>query len=84
MTARKLQLLEKAFNAEIESALLGHRFHFMQTKSKLADALVDEGYLNKVEQRDGLWLFQGYCLTELGRFTYCSYCSSTTELRKAQ
>ena len=84
MNSRELKLLEKAFEAEVDAAFTGSEFHFMQTKSKLAERLVTDGLLQKVERKSRFGpmvsTFSGYELTELGRLTYCT---STNERGKA-
>ncbi len=77
MNKRSLALLEKAFSAEIEAALT-KGFEFIQTKSKLAEQLVEQGYLFKTRRVVGhhfAVVVEGYALTELGRMTYCFSCN---------
>lgn len=75
MNTKDLDLLEKAFSAEIEAALNKSGLYMMQTKAtERADALVADGLLRKVSERlHGPWpcTVDGYALTELGRLTYC-------------
>jgi len=77
MNSRELALLEKAFDAEVNAALT-KGVHLMQTKSKLADKLVNEGFLRKTEMRVGHspWpcTVSGYELTHAGRLAYCAQC----------
>lgn len=76
MNKRKLALLERAFSAEIDSALSGG-LGIMQTRSKLADDLVLDGYLAKAKRTIAGHLSvtrDGYVLTELGRYAYCVSC----------
>jgi hypothetical protein len=81
MRKADLQLLERAFHAEIEAAISKSGFYMMQTKArKRADALVEAGLLRKVSERmHGPWpcTVDGYALTELGRLTYCTNCADT-------
>lgn len=76
MNKASLALLERAFTAEIDAALNGG-IELIQTKSKLAATLVDEGYLiketRKLRGRFSVTV-EGYRLTEFGRFTYCMNC----------
>lgn len=74
MNKRELQLLEKAFTAEINGAL-DKVPHIMQTRSKLADKLCDEDLLRKVKLtlRNNVTI-EGYELTHAGRWTYCETC----------
>lgn len=77
MTKREIEILERVFSAEVESAFNGQP-HIVQTRSKLAAKLADEGYLHWREIRLGGRFpitIAGYELTELGRLTYC-YCAS--------
>lgn len=78
---KELALLEKAFAAEIEYAI--HRrerfcIPVIQTKSKLAGKLVEDGLLEKMEIKLpgplGIMTVEGYALTEVGRFVYCVSC----------
>lgn len=76
MDSKDLDLLEKAFSAEIDAAMNKSQLYMMQTKAtKRADALVADGMLRKVSERlDGPWpcIVEGYALTELGRLAYCT------------
>jgi hypothetical protein len=72
MTKAELKMLERAFACEIEGRLL-------QTKSKLAQQLVCDGYLVSVEERIpfpplGTMTVAGFRLTLLGNLTYCMSC----------
>lgn len=73
MDSKDLDLLEKAFAAEIEAALNKNALYMMQTKAtERADALVADGMLRHVsETLGGRYTVAGYALTELGRLTYC-------------
>lgn len=77
MSKQMLKMLERAFEAEVNGAL-NKSCDLMQPKNKkLADELVEEGYLVKGEyQIKGSFpvLVKGYRLTHLGRITYCSTC----------
>lgn len=73
MDKRSLDLLEKAFEAEINGALEGHP-GLLQTRSKLAQKLEADGYLVKDAVRIGGRFpvtIEGYRLTILGNATYC-------------
>jgi len=75
MNKKEFALLELAFGAEINAALSKSGIRLMQTKSKLADKLVEDGLLRKTEVRlSGPWpcTVKGYELTEAGRLAYCS------------
>lgn len=72
MKKTELQILEKAFEAEVSAALSGHGIHLFQTKSKVAKKLAEEGYLHFTEIDFQGMTISGYELTHLGRLTYCS------------
>ena len=72
MNKKDLELLARAFSAEIGAALDGAP-RLMQTRATArADALVADGLLDKcVESWRGI-IFKGYELTHAGRFAYCA------------
>lgn len=77
---QEFALLEKAFNCEIEAAINKTGLHLMQTKAtKLADKMVEDGLLRKVDTtlRGGPFTVyvQGYELTHAGRLAYCCECA---------
>lgn len=75
MTKRELDLLERAFDAEIRVAFEPHRLPLIQTKSKIARKLVDAGLLQEVEVTTGRRFaitVRGFALTHAGRYAYCS------------
>lgn len=77
-TKKELDLLEKAFVAEIEYALERKEkfcLPFMQTKSRLAERMVEAGLLQREEMTVGGIHFKGYGQTFLGNMTYCMSCS---------
>jgi hypothetical protein len=77
MNKKSLKLLEQVFLCEINSALSKDGIGLFQTKNKLADQLVSEGYLErKTVLLPGRFpvSISGYELTHLGRFTYCASC----------
>jgi len=78
MKKTELAMLEKAYSAETDAALERSVCHLMQTKSKVADKLVEEGLLRRAEIKISGPLactIQGYELTDAGRLTYCLSCS---------
>ena len=77
MNKAKLALLEKAFAAEINAAV-DRGPYVMQSKSKLARELCDEGYLVEAEETFSRALIKGYALTHAGRATYCASCDDPT------
>jgi len=76
MTKPELRLLEKAFEAEVNGALSAHGIHLLQTKSKVAVKLAEEGYLHFTQTTFHGVTVSGYELTHLGRITYCASCNS--------
>lgn len=73
MDKRSLDMLEKAFEAEISGAIDGHP-GLLQTRSKLAQKLEADGYLVKDAHTFGGRFpvtVEGYRLTILGNATYC-------------
>jgi hypothetical protein len=76
MNKKELALLEKAYEIEIDSALTGN-LGMLQTKSRLAELLVAEGYLQHHTIQFGGQLpivSHGYLLTHAGRIAYCLTC----------
>lgn len=73
MNKRELDLLERAFSAEIEAAMTG-RPHVIQPRGKLPTKLADEGYLEAAEVVWSGVRIKGFQLTSLGRMTYCMTC----------
>lgn len=77
MNKRELALLEKAFEAEVAHGVGECFTHIMQTKSKLAEKLCEEGLLAKSSVKLDGWppvTISGYELTHLGRMSYCMTC----------
>ena len=74
MNKKRLDLLGKAFAAEINAAIEKHPIHLIQSNSKLAETMVEEGYLarRKVVYRGVI--IEGYELTHFGRLAYCVSC----------
>lgn len=74
MNKQELAMLERAYVAEIDGAMSKH-LGILQTKSKVAKKLVEDGLLQKVEHSfvDGI-VIKGYLLTHAGRIAYCSTC----------
>lgn len=74
MNKHELDILERAFAAEIEAAVNKTSLPLYQTKSKLADSLVDRQFLKRATiTLPGRFPVEvtGYALTEAGRLTYC-------------
>lgn len=76
MNKKEMQLLEKAFDAEVHAALSGG-VHLIQSRTKLAAKMVDDGMLAETSISLGGRFpveVKGLELTELGRMTYCMSC----------
>jgi len=74
MNKKERDLLEKAYEAEIHSAMNKNIPHLMQTKSKTAKKLVDDLLLaEKTIVFNGVTV-KGYELTDAGRLVYCVGC----------
>ena len=71
MKKKELDILEKAFNAQVVSAF-GKDFGIIQTKSKTASKLCDEGFLEDVVINHMNVKIRGYALTIKGTLAYCS------------
>lgn len=71
MDDKRLKLLELAYGAEVDAALGGHNLHMMQTKSALAETMVEEGYLARFKTKLSGVTIEGYELTHVGRIAYC-------------
>lgn len=76
LTKRELAILERAYSAEINSALSG-ALPIIQSRSRVAEQLAADGYLQKRTIELGGRLpvtVEGYELTHAGRFAYCATC----------
>ena len=71
MNKKELDILENAFNAEIESAFNKNLFPIIQTKSKTAKKLCENGYLEEVCFMYGNVKITGYAITIRGHIAYC-------------
>lgn len=75
MIRKKIEILEKAFAAEISAALYNLP-GCIQSKTKAAQELLDDGYLVQVDGHipgNPPVKVRGLVLSELGRMTYCAY-----------
>jgi len=67
----ELSFLEKVFSKEITGGML-------QSKSKMAKKLENDGYIQEIEKRFygrlGAIVCKGYVLTFKGNYTYCNSC----------
>jgi hypothetical protein len=78
MKTAEMKLLERAYEAEISSAISGG-LGLIQARGKVVRGLVEEGYLEPCREslghdRFGALVVDGYRLTQLGRLTYCMSC----------
>jgi hypothetical protein len=74
MKNKELDILERAFCAQIDYDF-GNGFGIIQTKSKVAKQLAEDGFLKNVQIRLGGNLpvtIEGYALTLQGNLTYCT------------
>ena len=88
MNKAELTLLEKLFEREVEAALNKWPSHLLQTRSKVAAKLAEDGYLQtrRIQlpgDRLGPIVVEGYELTHFGRLTYCATCSDEPDERAA-
>jgi hypothetical protein len=82
MDGKRMKLLERAYNAEIDAALNRHPLHLMQTKAALAKTMVDEGYLAECKVTVSSATFDGYELTHAGRMAYCIWCEDALHTKE--
>jgi hypothetical protein len=73
MNKQELAILERTFTLEIDSAL-NKGPYLLQTKSKVAAKMAQEGYLEAAQEVFHGVVLKGYRLTHLGRMTYCESC----------
>ena len=82
MNKQELAILERAFASEINAAMQGSPL-VIQTKSKVAAKLAEEGFLIRVTESFGSgWpkvQIEGYALTHAGRIAYCMTCEGAPE-----
>lgn len=82
MNKRELALLERAYTQEIDSALSGG-LDILQTKSKLAQKLCEDGLLEwrtaTINTYIAPMLIEGYVLTHAGRIAYCTWAEEDWE-----
>lgn len=78
MNKQQLRILERAFEAEVRGALNGGPT-VLQTRSKLAEQLVEDGFLDRVSEKFGAVRVDGYGLTEAGHAFYCMSCGDSEE-----
>ncbi|EOW22007.1 hypothetical protein [Escherichia coli] len=73
MNKKQLAILEKAWDAQISCALKEQALPIIQTKSKIARQLCDDGFLNEVEITRQMVTFKGYEINHHGIAAYCSH-----------
>ena len=71
MNKKQLEILGRAWEADIAHALKEIPYPIFQSKSKVVQQLADDGYLEYVEFTDRGVTFKGYHITHLGIMTYC-------------
>lgn len=71
MNKKELAILEKAWDAEISCALKEIPLPIIQTKSKVARQLCDDGFLDEVTLNYQMATFKGYQINHFGIFAYC-------------
>lgn len=71
MNKKQLAILERAWEAEIACALKEQPLPVIQTKSKVARQLCDDGFLDEVCLNYQMATFKGYQINHLGIFAYC-------------
>lgn len=79
MNKKQLDILARAWEADIAHALKESPYPIFQSKSKLAQQLADEGYLEHVEFTDRGISFKGYLITHFGIMAYCESLPYETE-----
>jgi hypothetical protein len=78
MDKKRLALLEKAFDSEVNAALKGGP-RVVQTRSRLAQDMVNEGLLQECSEKFGMATVTGFVLTHAGRLSYCLTCGGEGE-----
>lgn len=71
MNKKQLEILERAWEADIAHALKETPYPIFQSKSKAVQQLADDGYLEYVEFNDRGITFKGYHITHYGIMAYC-------------
>jgi len=71
MNKKQISILEKAWDAEISCALKEIPLPIIQTKSKVARQLCDDGFLDEVTLNYQMSTFKGYQINHFGIFAYC-------------
>lgn len=79
MNKKQLAILERAWEAEIGHALRETLYPIIQTSSKVAQKLADDGYLEYIEFTDRGITFKGYIITHFGIMAYCESLPYETE-----
>ena len=74
MDSKRMKLLERDYETELNAAIRGQGVYLMQTKAALAKTMVEEGYLTYGKQEVCGVIVEGYELTHFGRMAYCFSC----------
>lgn len=73
MNKKQLAILERAWEAEIACSLKEQPLPIIQTKSKIARQLCDDGFLDEVSLNYQMATFKGYQINHIGIAAYCFY-----------
>ncbi|MDI3438320.1 hypothetical protein QLG07_02460 [Erwinia sp. V90_4] len=84
MNKKQLAILEKAWGAEISCALNEIPLPIIQTRSKVAKQLADDGYLDFVRLQDGVVTFEGYQINHAGIHAYCESIPEDFDIEAAE
>lgn len=79
MKKKQLAILERAWEAEIAHSLKEIRYPLIQSETKVAKQLADDGYLRFVQIADRAFRFKGYQITHLGIMAYCASMPTTNQ-----
>ena len=79
MKKSELKFFEKVYEAEVTAALTSAYFNVYQSKAKIAQSLVDKGFIHTRVMTLGNIKVEGYELTNFGRMTYCMSCEEGFE-----
>ena len=84
MNKKQLAILEKAWGAEIACALNEIPLPIIQTRSKVAKQLANDGYIDYVKLQDGPVTFEGYQINHAGIFAYCQSIPADFDIEAAE
>ncbi|EAA3830262.1 hypothetical protein JGI24_000137 [Salmonella enterica] len=84
MNKKQLAILEKAWDAQISCALKEQTLPIIQTKSKIAMQLCDDGFLDEVEITHQMVTFKGYEINHYGIAAYCSHLPDDVDIEEME